>query len=144
MVSIDLDTSLFIMMANFLVLIVALNFLLYKPIRGILRQRAEKVAQLNNDITSNSAATAARTEEMNSELNRARRDGASIKEDLKNEGKDRERDIIDAATRDMEAAVEKIRNEISRDIGTARDELKSQVQAFGQDLAQKILGRSIQ
>lgn len=144
MVSIDIDFSLVLQVINFLVLIFALNFLLYKPIRGILRQRAEKVAQLSGDITSSEEGARARTEELEARLSEARRKGAEERDELKAEAHSKERDIIDAATKEMEATVAKVRDEIQKEIGTAREELKAQVQSFGVDLAQKILGRSIQ
>lgn len=144
MVSIDVDFSLVLQIINFLVLIFALNFLLYKPIRGILAQRAEKVAQLAGDITTSEEGVRERTEELEAKLAEARRKGAEERDELKAEGHAKEREIIDAATKEMEATVDKVRAEISKEIGSAREELKAQVQGFGVDLAQKILGRSIQ
>ncbi|MEW5914696.1 MAG: hypothetical protein AB1814_19230 [Thermodesulfobacteriota bacterium] len=144
MVSIDINASLFWQIANFLVLLVALNYLLYKPIRGIIRQRAEKVAQLSSDITSSQEGVKAREKEMATELAEARSDGAVVREEMKAEGHQKEREIIEAASKEMEAAVAKVRDQITAEIGQARDQLKGQVQSFGVELAQKILGRTIQ
>jgi F-type H+-transporting ATPase subunit b len=144
MVSIDINASLFWQIANFLVLLLVLNYLLYKPIRGILRQRAEKVAQLSSDITSSQEGVKARQKEMEVELAEARADGAASRDEMKAEGHLKEREIIEAATKEMEAAVAKVREQITAEIGQAREQLKGQVQSFGVELAQKILGRTIQ
>ncbi|MCF8034207.1 MAG: ATP synthase F0 subunit B [Desulfarculaceae bacterium] len=144
MVSIDIDSSLFWQIGNFLVLLVALNYLLYRPIRGIIKQRAEKMAQLGSDITTSEEGAKAKEAEMEAELASARREGAEIREEMKGDAHGTEREIVDAATAEMEAAVAKVRAEIENEIGSARDELKGQVQTFGQELAQKILGRSLQ
>ena len=144
MVSVIPDFSTFIQMANFLVLLVALNYLLYRPIRGIIKQRAEKIAQLNSDITSNQEGARAKEGELESRKVRARKHGAEMKDDMMAEGHAKEREIIDAATAEMEKAVAKVREEVAKDIGQAREDLKGQVQTFGLELAQKILGRSIQ
>ena len=144
MVSIDINASLFWQVGNFLLLLVALNYLLYKPIRGIIAKRAEKVAQLGSDITSSEEGVKAKAGELEAQLAEARKEGMTTREEMKSEGHDKEREIIDAATAEMEKTVAKIREEISAEIGAARDELKGQVQSFGQELAQKILGRSIQ
>ena len=144
MVSVTPDISTLIQMANFLVLLIALNYLLYKPIRGIIRQRSEKVAQLNSDITSNQEGARAKEGELESRRVQARKHGGEMKEEMKAEGHSREREIIEAATAEMEKAVAKVREEVAKDIGQAREDLKGQVQAFGLELAQKILGRSIQ
>lgn len=144
MVDISINDSLFWQIGNFLLLMLLLNFILYKPIRGILKKRAEKIAELNSDITSNQEGVKNKTEEMEAQKAEARRQGALVKEDLKGEGRATERDMIVAATREMEQTVAKVREQIAGDIGKARDELKGQVQTFGMDLAQKILGRTIQ
>lgn len=144
MISIIPDASVFIQIANFVVLVVALNYLLYKPIRGIIAQRAEKVATLSSEIAADTDGAKAKADAMNAELAEARRQGQGVKEQLKTEAHGQERGIVDAATREMEEAVAKVRVQIANEIGKAREELKTQVHGFGQDLAQKILGRSIQ
>lgn len=144
MVSIDINASLIWQIVNFLVLLVALNYLLYKPIRGIIKKRAEKIAGLNNEITSSQESIKLKEEEMEAERAHARDEGARTREEMKSEARAKEREIIDAATAEMEKTVAEMRAEIQGEIGKARDELKGQVQSFGTELAQKILGRSIQ
>lgn len=144
MVSIDINASLLWQIANFLILIFVLNIVLYKPIRGILKERAAKFAQLGGEITAGTLGAAAKVQELEDRRAESRRLGAQIREELKNEGRSKERELVQAATKEMEATVAKVRAEIAGEIGKARDELKAQVQSFGVELAQKILGRSIQ
>jgi F-type H+-transporting ATPase subunit b len=144
MVTIDINASLLWQIANFLILMVALNFLLYKPIRGMLRQRAEKVAALNGEITASKAGATSKEEELESRRLEARRQGLAVAEEMKAEGRAKERELVEAATKEMEQTVAKVRDEIRGEIGQARDQLKQEVQTFGKELAQKILGRSIQ
>lgn len=144
MVSIDINASLLWQIANFLVLIFVLNVVLYKPIRGILKERAAKFAQLGAEINAGVEGAAAKAKELEDRRAESRRQGAQIREELKNEGRSKERDLIQAATKEMEESVAKVRAEIASEIGKAREELKAQVQTFGVELAQKILGRSIQ
>ncbi len=46
---INIDQSLIYQIINVLLLMLILNFVLYKPIRTILKQRAEKVASLTSE-----------------------------------------------------------------------------------------------
>jgi len=144
MVTIDIDSSLLWQIANFLLLLVLLNYVLYRPIRGIIRQRAEKMAQLKGDIQASEEGAKSKTSELEAQRMEARRSGAEAAEELKNQGKAKERELVEAATAEMEETVAKIREEISREITQAREDLKAQIQNFGVDLAQKILGRSVQ
>ena len=144
MVDVLPNYSVFIQLINFILLLIVLNFVVYKPIRGILAKRRDKIAGLNGDITTNTEGVKSKEEELEALRLEANKQGARAREELKGEGQAEERKLIDAATAEMEASVAKVRAEVAEDIGRARDELKGQVQAFGASLAQKILGRSIQ
>jgi len=144
MVSIDITSSLIWQMANFLVLILAMNFILYKPIRGMLKKRAERMAGLSGEITAKEEGVRSRQEEMEAQLTEARRQGVATADEMKSEGRARERELIEDATKEMEETVARVRAEIQGELASAREELKGQVDAFGKELAEKILGRSIQ
>jgi len=145
MVSIDIDpVALGLQILNFLVLLAALNYLLYRPIRGIIRQRAEKKAQLSNDIETNQELIEAHREEMEARLAKARLEGLEVKEKLQQEARLREREILEEAAIEMERALTAVREQVTKDLGQARQELSDQIHLFGRELAQKILGRSIQ
>jgi F-type H+-transporting ATPase subunit b len=144
MVSIDIDWSLGFQIVNFLVLMFVLNLVLYKPIRGILAQRAEKIAQMNGEIASSLEGVDNKNKALEAERANARTQGASLREEIKAAGRTEERELVGAATKEMEEAVARVRAEIAKEIGGVRDQLKAEVQTFGRDLAQKILGRSIQ
>ena len=144
MVDVVPNFSVFIQIINFLVLMYVLNLLLYKPIRGIIKERREKIAGLNGDIATSSEGVKSKQDEMNSLRNEAKKQGAAAREEIKHEGRSEERKLVDEATAQMEAAVEEVRKQIAVEMSTAREELRGQVQVFGAELAQKLLGRSIQ
>ena len=144
MVSIDITASLWLQIANFALLIFLLNVVLYKPIRGILAERKAKIAQMNSDINASVDGAAAKAQQLEADRAEARKAGAQAREEIKSEARGKERELINAATAEMEQTVSKLRAQISEEIGKARDQLKGEVQTFGVELAQKILGRSIQ
>lgn len=144
MVSIDITSSLIFQIINFVVLIFLLNVVLYKPIRGILAERKAKIAQMNSEINASTEGAAAKAQQLEADRAEARKAGASVREGIKSEARGKEREIINAATAEMEQTVGKLRAQIAEEIGQARDQLKGQVQSFGVELASKILGRSIQ
>ncbi|MBI5522864.1 MAG: ATP synthase F0 subunit B [Desulfarculus sp.] len=144
MVSIDITSSLIFQIINFVVLIFLLNVVLYKPIRGILAERKAKIAQMNSEITASTEGAAAKAQQLEADRAEGRKAGASAREEIKTQARGKEREIINAATAEMEQTVSKLRAQIAEEIGQARAQLKGQVQTFGVELASKILGRSIQ
>ncbi len=143
MVTIDINSSLLFQIANFLILLVVLNYLLYKPIRGILRQRAAKIAQLTSEITTSLEGAKSRQEEMDAHRRGALAQGAQLRQELLAEGRVRERELVAAAAAEGEARLSQVRAEAAAEVRRAREELKGQVRAFGEEMARKVLGRSL-
>ncbi|MBN2190552.1 MAG: ATP synthase F0 subunit B, partial [Candidatus Aureabacteria bacterium] len=47
---IDLNSTLLVQMVNFLLLILILNFLLYKPVFKIIEKRNKKIEESNEEV----------------------------------------------------------------------------------------------
>ncbi len=72
---ISVDGSLFIQIVNFIVLIWLLNKILYGPIRNILRERGEKVSDLESSINASEKGAKEKDEEYASGIKTARAEG---------------------------------------------------------------------
>ena len=143
MVSIKIDFSLILQIVNFLLLMIALNHFLYRPIREILRERRAKFASYENDIKKMTGNIQDRLNEIDARLTDAKRDGFSKKDELKSEGLEEEKRIIGVVTGETSAEIERIKGQIKTEIASARDRLKSDLEVFSRELAQKVLGRSL-
>ena len=141
---IDIDSSLIYQIINFLLVMVVLNYVLYRPIRSILKQRQETYAAFESDIVGLDGRVQERLDRIETSLNEARREAFGKKDEIKNQGMEVEKQIVSEASAAADARIEKIRAEITADIAAARDALKADIQAFSTELAQKVLGRSLQ
>ncbi len=137
------DVSVLIQIANFLVLLWALNIIVYRPIRKIIQQRKEKVESFettidtyNNDIQEKDEAFAAG-------LKAARAKGLHEKDTLIQEGVDEEKKIIENVTANAHAELAEVREKIARDVEAARTSLQEKISEFANDITQKILGRTV-
>ena len=143
MVSIDITWSLPIQIINFLLMILVLNYFLYRPIRGILKGRQEKIKGFEGEIAGMSEQAEGRQSEIETRLIEARRDGYQEKESLKSDGQGEEKRIVDAANQEADEAISRIRAQIADEVTTAREALRADLAVFSRELAQKILGRSL-
>ena len=137
------DYTLFIQIANFLFLVFVLNILLYKPIRNMLRQRKEQMNSFEdtrNDLLEKSDRYERELEE---NVLGARMTGVKSKGDLKNEGLDVEKGMLQEASSVAGERIEKAKMEIEHSMGTARQSLQIELAMFSRELAEKVLGRSI-
>jgi len=140
---IEINASLFIQVVNFLLMLLVLNYLLYRPIQGVLRQRREKIDGFESDIERLIEKAENRQIEIEARIDEARQEGFSKKEEVKGQGLEEEKRVLDEANTRAEETLHKIREQISEEIVVAREALKADLEAFSADLAQKILGRSL-
>ncbi|UQZ87922.1 hypothetical protein C4J81_01290 [Deltaproteobacteria bacterium Smac51] len=143
MVSISFDASLVIQLINFLLLLAALNFLLYKPIRKILAERKELFDRLKDK------AAKAKTEIEGGESEKARlnaeslRQGLHLKNDLVSKGLEEEKSILAKAQDEAARQTSEAKNRLRESTAAAREALARETEAIARDMAEKILGRKI-
>ena len=85
------DVSLFVQIANFLIIIWALNLLLYRPIRKILIERKEKITSLEQTVEKLNEDAAGKDEAFLSGIKEARIRGLNEKDVLLKEGAEEEK-----------------------------------------------------
>jgi F-type H+-transporting ATPase subunit b len=138
------DYSLFIQIANFLVLLYLLNRILYRPIRRILAERAEQMSTFENTIADLQQKSARDADSLEENMKGARKEGFDRKEGLRGEGLAEEKGMIQKATASAGERVGEAKAEIGRHVEDVRKALESDMGAFSQELAEKILGRNIE
>ena len=135
--------SLIIQIVNFLVLLFVLNLILYRPIRRILKKRRDDMAS-SQEITEDLLNRAEKySEEYNMNLYSTKKEGVNEKENLRNEGLVTEKEMLQNTYSSVEEKLVNAREEIIRKVEEARKGLQSEVELFSQELAKKVLGRSV-
>jgi len=140
---IDIDWTLFVQIANFLVLVFLLNLALFRPIRKSLRQRQAALAAHESEISNLSERSKGIGAEIKESLAEARRRGLGQKEALTQEGTQAEASLLEAVKKEVAAQWAKVEKKIKEDMAQARKTLKAQARSFAQALAAKILGREV-
>ena len=140
---INIDQSLIYQIINVFLLMLILNALLYKPIRNILKQRAEKVAGLTSGGPESPIRYDQKEQDYQARLQQARKEGFEQKNLFKLEGQEEEKRLLQQANQKIEAELTQNRQRIARQVEEARKKLSGEVASFSQEIAQKILGRTI-
>jgi F-type H+-transporting ATPase subunit b len=138
-----IDYSLFIQIANFLILLLLLNVILYKPIRRILKQRKEEMENLELRASDLQGRAAKDSKALEENISGARREGYKEKESLKAEALEREKKMYQEATAKAGDKLDRARKEAEQKLGEIRQSLVQEVGLFSRELAEKILGRSL-
>ncbi|MEW5774057.1 MAG: ATP synthase F0 subunit B [Thermodesulfobacteriota bacterium] len=136
---IDLDTSVYIQFINFVITLVVLNLLLIRPVREIIRKRAEKMSGLLQGAEAFTASAEQKLAGYQKALDEARAAGAEARNALREQGVSKEKEILEAAGADAAATLSSAKERAASEAKTARDGLKARVGSLAQKVADKIL-----
>ncbi|MFN2268244.1 MAG: hypothetical protein ABR533_08200 [Desulfonatronovibrio sp.] len=139
---IDLNVTFFIQLVNFLIVLLLLNLILYKPIRGMLKKRAELMAQQVSKIENFTKTAENKMASYEQELDKARVKAQEIRTDLKEKGYESEKGIIQAANNEAGSMVKTARDKITKDKNAALSSLMKEVEKFASKATDKILSKA--
>jgi F-type H+-transporting ATPase subunit b len=131
-------------MVNFIILIFILNALLYKPILGIIGKRKQKMDESDSEIKRMNQTVEQKMAEYEEKVRLAKVDAMEQKNAIVKEGSDVAKGIIDAVRGEIPAMMEQFHAKMEKEVEEARAILHSQSQKISLDIAEKVLGRSIQ
>jgi len=141
---ISIDYTLLIQMGNFLLLMLILNLLLYKPILGIIDKRKKQMQDTEEEIKRLNQSVEERMAAYEEKLRQAKIDAVEKKQEIMKEGAERAKSIIDAAKDEIPGMMEKFHGEMNREVDEARRTLTNQSKKISVEIAEKLLGRSLQ
>jgi len=137
---ITLDNTLFIQMANFLITLVVLNFLLIKPVRQQIAARNALTSGYLSDIEQFNADAAAKISSYENSLAETRVTATLTRDTIKAEGHAKEQALLEAARSEAQNYLQSCKQQLATEVGAARQTLLSQVDAYAAKAVQKILG----
>jgi F-type H+-transporting ATPase subunit b len=141
---VDINLTLFVQMANFLVLIVILNYLLYKPILAILDKRKNRLDESEGEIKRLNVTVEQKAAEYEEKLRLAKQDALDKKGEILKEAADKAKAIIDERRSRIPAMLAEFQGRVGQEVDAARRILKDQSQKISAEIAEKVLGRSLQ
>ena len=142
-ISVIPDISCVYQIINFVILIWALNKVLYRPIRNVLIQRKEKMEGMQQRIDDFNTDIEEKDEAFENGIKDARVKGLKEKEGLITTATDEERAIIGEINKKAKEELAQVIDKIAKDAEEARKSLQNEIDDFVKDIGQKILGRAV-
>lgn len=136
---IDLDYTFFVQLVNFLVILTVLNLILFRPIRGIIKKRAEVMSEKLGSIEDFAAKAEAKLEGYKAALSGARVEAQQVRMSLKAEGVTVESSVLAEAGAEAAEKIAAARKEIDGQKQAALKALRSEVATHAKNVAGKVL-----
>lgn len=140
---IDINIALLYQLINFLILLIALNFILFKPIRQVMREREQGISSALEDAKAAQNRMQSLLEHYNASLAESKQKAASSYNAIYQQGLDAQRDLISAERTKAGEMLDKARAEIAAAANSARADLKKEAERLSQDITSKLLGRAV-
>ncbi|HUK99667.1 MAG TPA: hypothetical protein VLX29_02295 [Nitrospirota bacterium] len=140
---IDINATLLIQLVNFLVLLVVLHFILFKPIRQIMHEREQQIGGALSDTKEAQKQIQDMLEKYTASLAEAKQTATAAYNMLYQQGLDAQRDMITAERTRANSLLDKARTEITTASSDARAILKNEAERLSQEITTKLLGRAV-
>ena len=141
---IELNFTVIFQLAIFLTLLVALSSLLFKPFLRVLQERREWVEGAERKARELQQRTEELMEQYRDSMNAAQAQGAEIRDEIRKEGLAKEGEILQRAMEEANRYLEGMKAKVQEDGQAARAGLRIHAQNLSREIAEKMLGRSIQ
>lgn len=144
MVTVIPDYTIFVQMAIFIALIFILNIFLYKPILSIIERRKKHLDELENEIKLFNESVDKKAAEYEEKLKLAKANASELKKTIIKEGADQAKVIVDTVRNEIPAIMQEFQQKLDKEVQAARQTLDSQSRRLSLEIAEKVMGRSVQ
>ncbi len=140
---VDVDNTIFIQGAIFLILIVVLKPLLFDPWLAARDRRAQRIGGAFEEAALLREQAAEKSAEYDARLRRAKDEAMSLRSDRRKAAEGEEAQLVAAARREAAESLDATKSKISTDIEQARAELQGRVDSLAGDVTKQVLGRAV-
>jgi F-type H+-transporting ATPase subunit b len=128
-----------ILIVNFLVLFLALNWLLFKPLAKIFREREATTKGALDEAKELTLKKDNAIADMNAGMVEARANAKSAREKLREEGLSLQKEMLSGSEAEALAMIEKARTELQAEITRVRKAMKRDVEKLSEDIVGKLV-----
>jgi len=140
---IDVDASIFVQFALFVLLFLLLKQFVFGPLNRLFEAREKAIDGVRLDAKAMQAKAQAQVEILEVKLNEVRANASRERERLRNEGLELERDLLSRVREESQRTLNEARERLHHEEQQLRATLRGQVPLLGRQIAQKVLGREL-
>jgi len=140
---VEINYTLLLQIGNFLVLLIALHFILFRPLRAIMLERSQTIGGAFTDAKTAQDKMQGLLDQYSASLGEAKQKAAAAYNAIYQKGLDAHRDMIAAERTRAGQQLDKARAEIAAASNAARADLRAEAEKLSRDITTKLLGRAV-
>ncbi|HEY2747631.1 MAG TPA: ATP synthase F0 subunit B [Polyangia bacterium] len=138
---IDVDGTLFVQFAFFVIMLAVLSRFLFRPYLKMRDARHKGIEGAREEASAMQERARQTNADYDAKLTKARLRGAEERARLRGEGAIHERQVLGAARDEAQKTLDAARGKIAADAGRARETLTAESTTLARQIVKKILGR---
>lgn len=139
----SLDYTLLIQMVNFIVLVVLLNALIFKPILKVFDERKAKVEGVMDEARRLSEEAERLMEEYERKISEARQQALQLVNEGRIQAMEDQKEALAKVREEAEAQLKQLKERIDKEKGEASRVLERFAQVLSISIAERLLGRPL-
>jgi len=136
----ELNKWFFVQLANFLILLVVLYYLLFRPMLNLFKERKDRINGFLDDAKAMDKKKEEALRQMEIELSEARNEAKAVIDTLQKEGMEMQKDIIEKSEKEAQEISKKAQEVLRAETEKARKTLRRDVEAFSREIVRKLVG----
>ena len=140
---ISVDWTLGLQFVNFIILLIILNKMLYRPLKNIMAERREAIEGSHERANSLEADIEEKMQRYQQQLNEAKAAANDERNKLKKSAAEEESKILSQAQGKATERLQAIKAQVGEEAAAASQTLKSDAESLAGQIATKILGREL-
>jgi len=135
----ELNKWFFAQLANFLLLLIILNIVLFKPILQLFKEREKRTKGSLDEAKAMDAEKDNLLAQFDAKISEANEKARGIHGGLKNEGARVQKETFEAAQKDAAAINMKAKQDLDAVVKETKDKLRADVKAFSEKIVEKMV-----
>jgi F-type H+-transporting ATPase subunit b len=136
----EINNWFFVQLANFILLLIVLNKILYKPMLRLFKEREDSTKGALDSAKSMDSAKDDVLAQIDAKLSKARGKARMTFEELSSEGMEMQRNALDSAQNQAVEINRKAKADLEAATEKARASLKSDIETFAKQIVEKLVG----
>ena len=138
-IMLEFNQWFFVLLINFLVLLFVLNYILFKPLVKIMKERESATTGALDEAKSMTGKKDEAVARMNAELLAARNMAKAAFDTLREQGQSNQKETLSKAEAQALAMIEQARKELRSEAEKARAALKADIERFSEEIVRKLV-----
>ncbi len=136
----EVNKWFFVHLINFLVLLVLLNYILFKPLLCLLARRSDHIKGSLDSAHTMDKEKDAQLQQIETKLSEARNKARTTFEELSKEGIAQQKEQVDMSQKEAAEINKRAKEDLERETQRTKESLRKEVETFSRMIVEKMVG----